>query len=474
MLKSIANYFGYDAVESSTRRRAPVRAGGKTEDSVLPAVKRDRMIGTTQDVQRNFAVAAWAIRQHLNYVSSFSFQARTGNEGLDRQLESFIDSWSDKQRCDVAQKHPLRRMIRLAEAQRVVHGDFFLLKISGGRDRGRMQAIEGDRIATFQKSKDTPSDHDPDEWTQGVKLDSRGVAKKYSIGKRARYGSPEFDRVVSARSIFAHGFYDRFDQVRGISPVAASLNSLRDLYDGFDYALAKVKVSQLFGLAIYRDAVDPFEGADESADYSSISFEKGPQLLDLDPGDRAEFLESSSPASQTTDFLKLVTQVSLKALDIPYSFFDESHTNFYGSRAGLIQYLHGCKSKIEDLVELLTAITRWRLGIAVVDGEISLPSGADFETVDFEWVPAGVPWWDPVKEAQGHGLAISGGLDNPQRVCRATGTDLYENIDLIAKAQDYARSKGVAISFPGVNGAMSEAPPSESEEDGNQDEESPD
>ena len=177
-------------------------------------------------------------------------------------------------------------------------------------------------------------------------------------------------------------------------------------------------------------------------------------MLDLNPGDKAEFLESRSPASETTDFLKLIIHVALKALDLPYSFFDESHTNFYGSRGGLIQYLKSCRSKQADLQEFLNEITRWRLGIAVADGELELPRSIEFENLKWEWVPDGVPWWDPAKEVAGHSAAIAAGLDNPQRVCRSVGTDFYDNIDLIAEANDYAASKGVQMILPGVSTAQ--------------------
>ena len=56
-----------------------------------------------------------------------------------------------------------------------------------------------------------------------------------------------------------HGFFDRFDQLRGISPLAPAVNTLRDCYEGYDYALAKMKVAQLFALAFYRQQAD-FEG----------------------------------------------------------------------------------------------------------------------------------------------------------------------------------------------------------------------
>lgn len=454
--------FGYDAIGSRGRRRAP-QTRVKTEDSLLKDADRRKLAGTSADVQRNFAIAAWAIRQHLNYVSSFTFQSRTNDQEVDTAVESFMATWSSRFNCDARRMHPFRRMVRLAEARRVVDGDFFFLKLAGENgNRGRLQAIEGDRVAT---AGDGPAGYNKDSWTNGVKLTPTGIAREYTINNRDANGKLTFGRIVRADNVFTHGFYDRFDQVRGVSPIAAALNSLQDVYEGFDYALAKIKVSQLFGLVIYRDAVEAFDATTATLDANEdgindsgyeVDFGAGPQLLDLNPGDKAEFLESKSPASETVQFLKLMVHVALKALDIPYSFFDESFTNFYGSRGGLIQYMKGCRHKIQDLQELLDEITAWRIGMAIADGDLILPRGVDFTQLSWEWVPDGVPWWDPAKEVAGHSAAIAAGLDNPQRVCRSIGTDYYENIDLIAAGNQYAKERGVQIILPGTSTAQAD------------------
>jgi capsid protein len=264
----------------------------------------------------------------------------------------------------------------------------------------------------------------------------------------------EFEKIVPAASLFVHGWYDRFDQLRGISPIASALGTLQDTYEGFDMALAKLKVHQLFALAFYRDADTGFDTTTATTDADDdgilesgyeVDFGKGPVQLDLNPGDKAEFLESKTPATETVQFLQMMIHVALKSLDLPYSFYDESHTNFFGSKGALQNYLKSCHAKRADLRELLDEITRWRLGMAIFDGDLTLPRGMEFNQLKWYWQEAGVPWWDPSKEVRGHTMAIAAGLDNPQRVCRETGTDFFENVDAIAEAIEYAKSKGVNL-----------------------------
>lgn len=454
---AVTRFLGYDAISSRGRRRAPATRT-KAEDRILPDRDRRRLLATAQDVQRNFAIAAWAVRQHLNYISSFSFQCKTGTE-FDDEVEGFIRWWDKRGNCDVRNRDPFRRMIRLAEARRVIDGDFFFMKMAGvGPTRGKLQAIEGDRIATPDKG---PDGFKAEHWVNGVKPSPGGAAKEYCINRRTDYGALEFERIVPASSMCVVGYYDRFDQLRGVSPIAAALNTLQDTYEGLDYALAKLKVAQLFGLVFYRDAEAGLATTTATLDADSdgiadsgyeVDFGAGPVQLDLAPGDRAEFLEAKTPAAETVGFLKLMVHVALKALDLPFSFFDEAHTNFYGSRGALLNYLKSCKSKIADLQEMLDELTAWRLAMAIYDGDLVLPRGMTLEDLNWEWVPDGVPWWDPAKEVKGHVTAIAAGLDNPQRICRETGTDFRENIDAIAEAVQYARSKGVELQLavPGM------------------------
>lgn len=465
----------YDAIVDKNRRRPPKRKV-QHEDDALPQRDRRKLGGTAVDVARNFTIAKYAIGKHLDYVSAFSFQAKTGDPGLDAEVERFMAGWSSRHRCDIARRHPLRRMIRLAEACRCVFGDHAFLKIAGtagNNNRGKLQAVESDRIAETPDIPDSLGG--PLAFRNGVRVAPGGAALEYHVANRDKTGRLSFGRVVPAENVFFLANYDRFDQVRGVSPLASALNTFQDVYEGFDYALAKVKVAQLFGLAVYRAGDDPLgavaesgEDADEDGvdDDTSVNFGRGPFQLDLDGEDRAEILEASTPATETVAFLQQMIAVALKSLDIPYSFYDEAHTNFYGSRGGLIQYLKSCRHKIADLKELLDDMTRWRLGLAIADGELELPAGLTFADVTWEWVPDGVPWWDPLKEVNGHRAAIAAGLSDYQTVCRAAGTDFYDNIDRRAEQETYARERGVtldisAIVAGGTAGTNTEAPADE-------------
>lgn len=449
----IATMFGYDnIVDKGKRRQSTIRT--VSEDRELGQSGRSQLNANARDQVRNFAVAAWAIRKHLDFVSRFNFDCTSGdgtNAGVkdfDAQIEALMADASVPENWDIAGRHDRCRWLRLFEARACVDGDILGVMLKSGH----IQAIEGDRI----KNRDAS---DSDKMTQGVETDLAGRAIAYHVHKRQTYGGLAWERRVAAENCVHHGYFDRFDQVRGISPMAPGLNSLQDVYEGIDYALCKMKVTQLFGLKFTRDAEDSPTGAplnengdDETDDETptgppyQVTFGNKPVMLDLDPGDDADIIESKTPSTEFQAFTEAVIQVALKALDIPMCFFDESHTNFYGSRAAVLLYIKSCEAKRDALALILKRLTQWKIRQWIVAGKLILPAGMTPETVPYTWIHAGLPWWDPAKEVNADIQAVKGGFR-----CRADivkeryGEDWYRVIDKIAAEEEYARKKGVNL-----------------------------
>lgn len=392
---------------------------------------------------------------HLDYVSNFEFHGRDENDELNKQVEALMKEDSAKERADSAGRFTREKLFRLAEAQRCIGGDTGFVKLNSGH----LQGIQGDLINDPDHSN---KDRD-DNWVDGVHIGRAGRHLSYAIRKRTSNTQTVHSRIVGAKNFIFYGFFDRFaaDQVRGISPIVSALNPLRDVYEGITYALAKSKVEQLFALSIFRDAPDSAgtlsedsplasdsddSDSDEPANSYQVDFGGGPILMDMDPGDRAEFLESESPSNQFQDFTTLVIQVAMKALDLPFSFFNESFTNFFGSVAARQHYERSCKSKHDDQIEMRRDYTMWKLRQWIRDGRLVLPDEMTVNDVKFEWVPLAIPWWDKAKEIRGDHMAISAGLSNPEEVCKKRGNgDVYENLRVTAKVMKAAEDIGEEI-----------------------------
>ncbi len=422
--------FGYEATVSGTRRKAPV-SDVKGEDDHLNPIERRALISTTRDLRRNFALSAWMIRKHLDFVATHEFQSKTGNKEFDEKFESLMLWWGNKRNFDVAERHSMHGFIRLAESGRCVDGDFFIQKTR----KGRLVGIEGDRIANpvmgVRRNKIIMKDY-----KRGVKVNKAGKAVSYLLNNRVNDGSQlQFDRTLNARDIIHFSYWDRIDQIRGISPLAPGINPMQDTREAIVYALGRAKVSQLFALALKRSSGDsPGQisgGTDADGDEDKsefvVDFNTGPVQLDLDPEDEATFLESKQPSTELQTFLHSVIGLALKSLDIPLSFYDEAYTNYSGARQALVLYFQSAKEKQRAVQDLLNELTHWRLMLWILDGIITLPGNMTISDVLWEWHPAGIPWIDPAKETIGDMKAVELGVSTRQQIVKRAHGKSWKN-----------------------------------------------
>jgi capsid protein len=408
---------------------------------LLDSQKRRRVIEGARELNRNFSVAAWAIRKHLDYVSTFTFQANTDDPVFNERLEALMNWYNRPINCDIAGRHSLRRMVRLAEMRRVLDGDVFLVKL---RD-GRLQAIEGDRVRSPDNRVDPMYN-----WVHGIKVGAGGSMNRVAVWSRSLDGQYTFERDISAGNVIQLAYFDSFDQVRGVSPLTSAIASFQDSLEVTDYARAKAKITQLFALAITREMAD--DDAELYGDEYKVDLGRGPVKLELDPGDKAEFLESRHPSTEFQAFLTLSLQAALKSLDIPWSFYDEAYTNFFGSRAALIQYQQACKSKREDLKEMLDRITVWKIQQWMAAGILSMPAGVQqIDQIYWDWIPAGVPYWNPEQEITGDLMAVEGKLRTRSEIRREKyGDDWRDVVRKLAEERDYLTQYGFDESTEGL------------------------
>lgn len=446
---------GYDAVATDHRRASP-SSSLKSEDTVLGATDRRKAINRVRELYRSYSVPRWMLNKHLDFVAAVSFQSRNSSrlkprtpaaatelEKLDARIEELVAWWAKPWNFDIRGRHGLYRALRIAEACRVADGDCFFQKLG----TGHTAAIEGDRVRKPGTGR-IPPKWSKATWTHGIQLSKKGRPQRYCVCTRGSFdNSFAFDAVIPARYMCHHAWWDfRFDQVRGISPFLASVPELVDAKEARTYALAKMKVSQLFGLATFRDAPDNLgttEGSGEADDEEpfEVDFGKGPFHLDLRPDDKALFLEANSPGQPFQDFYKVVIAGGLKTMDLPYSFWDEAHTNFFGSRAALNLYLKSAGRKRADVAETADDLVRWQLAIRYLAGDLVLPRALTIGELQTEWVPSGIPWWNPIQEVKADILAYDNHMTTLTDILRVQGKDFREVVDRKAEEQAYIAEK---------------------------------
>lgn len=448
----------YDAVTSQGKRRQPTGLLRREDDELRPQ-DRKKAISSTNTLNRNSAAAAWAIRCHLNYVSTFSFQARCENEALNEKIEALVETRSRAENFEVTGRYSRPRFTRMAEMRRTLDGDMGIAKIFNGR----VQATEGDCIRTPDSG--LPSGYGASDFIHGVRTNRIGRPLEYCVCRRGASNDSvsggsrfEFERLVNARNMMLFGYFDRFDQVRGISPLISAVNAFQDVYEGIDYALAKMKVAQMFGLVFSRErgdegpTVGPAVEETETGGYK-VALDRGPFSLDLDAGDKAEFLENKTPSNEFQNFSQVVIAIALKSLDIPYSFFNESFTNYSGARQALLQYEASAAIKQQDVRELLDKWLEWQLFLWALDGELP---GVDLASVRWEWIAKGMPWIDPLKEVSADIAALGAGLTSRTRLLRRRGEDVQDVCRELASEKKLFEANGLTVGVDPINAQIVE------------------
>lgn len=452
----------YAAVESSKHRRT---ASGivRPEDKILDATRRKMLASNAMDLHRNAVLFAWAVRRHLDYTTLFDFQPQTGDAGLDRDLRDLMADACRPRNCDVGGRHSWNKIRRLAEVRKLLDGDCGLLLLRSGHVQGiESHAIRNPRMVRT----------DATNWDMGVKLGPGRRAVAYCLEDRGPNGLLRERVVPRSRLLLLASFEGRFDQIRGISPVAGALNEFRDVYETKELMQAKVKLDQIFGVAFMRNAdatslADEFgvDGSTESEDpATAASADPGPppsydlgqnvKGFDMDKDEDIKLLQSTNPSSQTQEFLQLSIAIAIKALDLPFNFFDESRTNFFGSKAAWIQYDRACQAKREDQLELHREWTVWQMRRWLLPrsiggtGELVLPAGRTLTDVKWRWVNRGMPWWNPQEELTVDLMAAAAGLKTMQTICDERGLGVWrDNLAGLAAEFGAARDAGFTLAF---------------------------
>ena len=439
---------GYDAVSRQGGRSRRAKGSVRTEDDELSGKKRRQLVASVHDLSRNYTTAAWMIRFHCAAVAQHTFQADTGDKERDRDIEALIAEAGRKGNFDVTGRYSAETAYVLAEMTALADGDTLVYHLPDGRT----QFFEGDRIG------DPPEDEraDGETWVQGVRLGDSMQATGYAINNR-KGSSLEYVETLEAGDCHLHGFFGRFDQVRGITPLSSAINPAGDLYEAREYALNKAKIAQLLGLKITRKsgdrALDPYarrsgtgggaEGEEEEEAQAprKAEFKGGFQMFDLDDDEDAAFMNVGDvPGNSFMDFARVTTQEVLRALDLDMAFYDSAHTNWSGHHMAKSHWKRTARLRQAANAEMRSAWSDRVLALPANRKALRLQQG---EPVKTKWLPHGLAGWtDPRKEVAANGDAVDRGFTSEIRVCAEQGIDYADVVEEKRKAREMREEAG--------------------------------
>lgn len=466
----------YEAVEHSDKRKSAPARQKPHQDKILIPSRRKVAENATQDVLENIPLAGWMIRRHLDAVSSFYVDVDAKLPLEQRKRIEGLFQWAGLARnFDAAKRFSIGEAFRLFELNKIIDGDSLMVKINRRASPrfGAMQLVEGSRI---KKPGDLPSylagmklDGTPKVTDLGLELDEYGGTKSFVVCK---YGPDNrtlrFDRRVLARDSIYSGYFERYSQTRGISPLLSAINQLLDIKEGMEHILLKIKLHALFGYAITRDAIDaigdglaseaesvydgdPDDADEDTADTSrQIDVSKGPFGLNLLDGEKVQTIESNTPPESVKAYTELAIRSALLALDIPFSFFDATGSNFAKVIADRKMYEISIDAKRSKNQAAYEEYVDWKLGLWTADGTLDMPYEELRQYVHVRSTPA--PWLDGSSEIDAAERTVSLGLKSIPQLARERGTDAFEVLqqqaEYLAKAQEL--NVPVYVGHPGA------------------------
>jgi hypothetical protein len=475
---SAKTQFDYEALSGNSRRKSPRTGTKRHMDSVVTLSKARTAQNLTENMTQNMVLAKWMISRHLDAVTRFYFDVDPNakvSPALKERILQLFEWHAAPRNFDAARRHSRDSAFRMFETHKVKDGDALMVKIGKPTSPryGSLQLVSGTRIA---RPKDLPAAMLAKVSDRGLELDKYGGVNAYIVCKYNAQGNDLLydSRILADQAIYG-GYFDGYDQTRGVSPLLVAANTFMDVSEGMEANLLKIKLHALFGYYVSRDLaeaegddglpstsvgvedsdVDAGDGHQGGDTQQEINFSQGPVEVNLSPGEKIGLIESQTPPESVKEYTELAIRIALLSLDIPYTFFDGRKSSFAHVVADRKLYHDSVMHKQSSNKQAYDEYKNWKLRQWVADGKIEFDGNVEelFDIVKVRPYPS--PWLDRLNEIAFEERSIALGLKSIPGLGREHNIDVYKNVEETGKFLEFARSKNVPI-YIGVPGARSD------------------
>lgn len=493
-----AAYFGrgrYNVVTKDARLRSSAQVEQGGEDDALTPNERAKLLGLTRQQMRNGETLPAVLKQfEFNVVgtiggkASFSFPEKY--EESAKTMQSAFAKWAS--RCEFFRNENLAKLLKLTMRTMILGGDVALVFDEGAfDDSGKILGFESDNIANipaaeFEKRM-------PKGWSQSqgfiydqfhrlvgcfVAPNQRGVDTLQVFGENDELrilpliSDPHAAAEDLPFIIFANTW--RFNQGRGVTPLAGSIGSTTDLEDvtKFEIQAAKwaaQKVAQIIdeGPAENKDAnlgslnpdlLTPLneDEADEIIEAAKAELEDGQETLSLDniegagalydilpQGLKMELLSPEHPNQILPEFVKWLQGRVGWSLGVGSVYAtgkaDKSYTAFRGEQVmswpAFEDLQHELETKVLDWI--VPKWAKWAFRRGILPKNLALPE--DWQRY-VKWNWPRIREVNQVDEANAAKLSL---LTYTKTYRDILGPDYKEHFKQIAKEQDELEKLGL-------------------------------
>lgn len=451
-----------DGLESRSVRYDFRNAKGRRKDrgttvystaTAYDQTTRHAAIEAARELYRSSSDFRWLVDFYVGNVTGFTFRPCTDDAATNKRLLDFFDEFNNT--ADIQGQRTYEELAELWATRSLLDGDVLKIRL----ESGQLETIHSDWIQT-------PNKPAADElWRDGVLVDAFGRPLAYNISKAVERGKPVERRIDAAHCRLLRYTEKLVDNYRGVSPLTTTLANFQDILELLSFTTSKIKLESLLALAITRQSSQPGLGSltgsfdipdgnantpvsveDEAALNRTLDTQKpGVQILDLIDNEQVQSIANGTPNSTFSGYYELLLRSSFKALKVPFSFYDESFSNYSSLRIAYLQFLDGIKPTIARNLREVEADLVWAMQLAWLSGRLILPDGVTPTKDLFRLIHKRRRVIDADRDVKAQAAGVKNGFWSLDSACAELGFDLDEVMNANAKAKQQAESLGLDL-----------------------------
>lgn len=458
-------YFGYEAAYP-TRKDLPFPFDGRAEG--MAKASRKTLRARARDLERNSDFAACILEAiDRNVVGSqLGMQAQTPSDKLNQRIEELWSQWIYPENCDVTGQQSFEELYSMVVRRWFVDGGVLIVY---NTDLSKpipltLQVREVDDLS------DGSYPIKPDGstvYSDGVEMTREGKPVAYWLNTVDANGFETVDpeRIPADRVTFLWK-KERPSQFREITPLGKSVPRIKDLEDYNNDVAFQQKMLASMSVFIERDEntpTTPIGRIANTKDGKRITQVRAGSATYLNNGEKVKALIPSGQAAEFSDYetSQMRTVAASHGLSLEGVSRNVERVNYSSARQNLIED-DKTYSKMKKYLQVHFLREVYKRFVdacflrGLLDGYGFNPS--DPTMYENKWMTEGMPWIDPLKEAQADDVQLQNCTTTLQEVCARNGKDWQEVLDQREREMQELKKRGLTQEGD-ANGNQNGKPP---------------
>ena len=444
-------YFGYEAAQH-TRKDTAFPWDGPAEG--MNKASRSTLRARARDLERNNPITNSILMAVKNNVvaTGFNMQARSDNEVFNKRIEELWEEWCHFENCDYTKRQSLDDLLKLIMQRKQVDGGIL---VTFPLDKSREIPLTIQLHEVDELTSDNVTLLNNNIISDGVECTLEGMPIAYWITQTDADGITllEPKRIPAENAIFLWN-RTRVSQFREITPMASTIVTTKDVGDYNNAVAFQQKTAACTSAFVETTSTAGVMGRIAQSENKQDKVEqiKGGRVQYLAPGETVKMLIPSGQAAEVGNYLPLQQRMIAAAMGLSLESTSRNveRVNYSSARQNLLADEVTYKQMRKELIEyFLRPLYKRFVDICylagLLDGTGFVPNERQYYKA--VWLAPSLGWIDPKKEAEANTINLQNGGKSFQQYCAEQGADWRERIDEMAEAQEYAKSKGVELSF---------------------------